>query len=100
MTGKLTLFVFLFFAIQAAWPCESEAGTVGITDSSGSVFNLHVVSLKEARFKTVIKQQYDFSCGSAALATTTKQMNRPYLKKCTRSATKRKSGSSGFPYSI
>jgi len=27
-----------------------------------------VVSLKEARFQTVIKQQFDFSCGSAALA--------------------------------
>jgi len=27
-----------------------------------------VVSLKEARFQTIIKQQFDFSCGSAALA--------------------------------
>lgn len=28
-----------------------------------------VTSIKEARFKDVIKQQFDFSCGSAALAT-------------------------------
>ncbi len=34
---------------------------------SGSV-SMRVVSLKEARFTNVIKQQYDFSCGSAALA--------------------------------
>jgi predicted double-glycine peptidase len=30
---------------------------------------LHVRSLKEARFVSTIRQQYDFSCGSAALAT-------------------------------
>ncbi len=32
-------------------------------------FNVHVTSIKEARFKDVIKQKFDFSCGSAALAT-------------------------------
>ena len=30
--------------------------------------SMRVTSLKEARFTNVIKQQYDFSCGSAALA--------------------------------
>jgi len=30
---------------------------------------MRVLSVKEARFTNVIKQQYDFSCGSAALAT-------------------------------
>lgn len=36
---------------------------------AGSAASLGVTSLKEARFQTVIRQQYDFSCGSAALAT-------------------------------
>jgi predicted double-glycine peptidase len=32
-------------------------------------YALKVTSLKEARFRTTVRQQYDFSCGSAALAT-------------------------------
>lgn len=35
----------------------------------GSPFSVPVTTIKEARFKTVIKQQYDFSCGAAAVAT-------------------------------
>jgi predicted double-glycine peptidase len=31
-------------------------------------FNTEVVSYQEAKFKSVIRQQYDFSCGSAAIA--------------------------------
>lgn len=31
-------------------------------------FKVRVVSLREARFKTIILQRYDYSCGSAALA--------------------------------
>jgi predicted double-glycine peptidase len=32
-------------------------------------FQVPVTSLHEARFKTTLRQQYDFSCGSAAVAT-------------------------------
>lgn len=32
-------------------------------------YTVRTVSLKEARFRTTIRQQYDFSCGSAAIAT-------------------------------
>ena len=46
------------FAVQAA---DFSAG--------GASFVLPVTSLKEARFRTTVRQQYDFSCGSAALAT-------------------------------
>ena len=35
----------------------------------GGRYSLQVVSLKAARFQTTLHQQYDFSCGSAALAT-------------------------------
>lgn len=34
----------------------------------GGNFSVPVTSIREARFQTVIRQQYDFSCGSAALA--------------------------------
>ena len=49
-----------FVAVQAAQPVI-RAGT--------GTFAVKVTSMKEARFKNVVKQQYDFSCGSAALAT-------------------------------
>lgn len=37
--------------------------------ASGGNLAVTVTSQKEARFKTILKQQYDFSCGSASLAT-------------------------------
>ncbi|QJE02353.1 C39 family peptidase [Massilia forsythiae] len=37
--------------------------------ASGARFNVPVHSLKELRFTSTLRQQYDFSCGSAALAT-------------------------------
>lgn len=44
------------------------AGTVDVRTASGT-FGIRLTSLKEARFKTTLPQQYDFSCGSAAIAT-------------------------------
>jgi predicted double-glycine peptidase len=38
-------------------------------DTQAGVFSASVTSIKEARFRSVIPQRYDFSCGSAALAT-------------------------------
>lgn len=35
----------------------------------GGKYSVPVTSLKEARFKATMRQQYDFSCGSAAVAT-------------------------------
>lgn len=34
----------------------------------GSHLRVPVTSIREARFKTIIRQQYDYSCGSAAVA--------------------------------
>lgn len=45
----------------------SYAGSVSIP-GFGTFHKLNITSYKEARFKSVIKQEYDFSCGSAALA--------------------------------
>lgn len=44
------------------------AGTAVIPGVGGD-YKVRTVSLKEARFKTTVRQQYDFSCGSAAVAT-------------------------------
>lgn len=46
------------------------AGTVLVPGVSGGSFTIKgVTSLKEARYRATIHQKYDFSCGSAALAT-------------------------------
>lgn len=48
----------------------AEAGSVTIPGVSGGSFTVNkVMSVKEARFRSTIHQQYDYSCGSAALAT-------------------------------
>lgn len=43
------------------------AGTLYLPGSSG--YSVPVTSMQEARFKSTVRQQYDFSCGSAAVAT-------------------------------
>lgn len=44
------------------------AGSVGLV-VDGAVLSVPASSLAERRFRTVVKQRFDFSCGSAALAT-------------------------------
>lgn len=44
------------------------AGTVWLPDTAG-IANVPTRTLQEAKFSQVVRQQYDFSCGSAALAT-------------------------------
>lgn len=47
------------------------AGPVAAMDfnPAGTRFNVPLSSMKELRFQGTLRQQYDFSCGSAALAT-------------------------------
>ncbi|XQU70957.1 Peptidase C39 [Cupriavidus sp. H18C1] len=47
----------------------AHAADTVVLQPAGSDYKVRTVSLKEARFKTTIRQQYDFSCGSAAVAT-------------------------------
>jgi len=49
--------------------CAAQAGVVQVPGASLGSINVRVTSLKELRFKSTVQQQYDFSCGSAALAT-------------------------------
>lgn len=48
---------------------SAQAGTVQIPVQAGGPFNVPIVSMKEERYRSTIRQQYDFSCGSAALST-------------------------------
>lgn len=47
----------------------AEAGYVMVPGVSSGGTNVKVTSIKEAHFRTVVRQQYDYSCGSAVLAT-------------------------------
>lgn len=55
---------FAAAALAAGTPAMALDLPVG-----GARFQIPVVSMKAARFHRTFKQQYDFSCGSAALAT-------------------------------
>src|SRR5450830_1772742 len=55
-------------AAAAAACAPAQADTLELAGIGGR-YAVQVTSLKEARFKTTMRQQYDFSCGSAAVAT-------------------------------
>ena len=62
--------VLLATVFTALLPVGSlAAATVAIPGIQGNSYGFHITSLKEARFKNTIRQKYDFSCGSAAVAT-------------------------------
>ena len=55
----------------AAWgalsaPAEAQVRTHG---EGGGHFTVNVISWRDIPFRTVVRQQYDYSCGSAAIAT-------------------------------
>jgi predicted double-glycine peptidase len=45
------------------------AATTPMPTTSGGAYSVTVTSWRDLPFRTVIRQQYDYSCGSAALAT-------------------------------
>ncbi len=47
---------------------QAKAGSVWLPDGGG-ISNVDTRTMYEAKFSQVVRQQYDFSCGSAALAT-------------------------------
>lgn len=53
----------------AALPCAALASRVEVRVPYGGGYSLPVTSLKAARYRTTVPQQYDYSCGSAAVAT-------------------------------
>lgn len=62
--SSLLLATLAGLAAQAA-----EAGSVDVPLQIGGAYAVPVTSMREARFAATLRQQYDFSCGSAALAT-------------------------------
>lgn len=53
-------------------PASSFAGEGSRAEmpiQSGGAFSVPVASIKDLRYRNTLRQQYDFSCGSAALAT-------------------------------
>ena len=47
----------------------AHAGSVTLPIQVGGSFSVPVTSIKESHFRETVRQQYDFSCGSAALST-------------------------------
>ena len=52
-------------AIASGSPATAQVAIV----EGGANYNLSVISMRDIPFRTVVRQQYDYSCGSAALAT-------------------------------
>ena len=67
---RITTIVLAGAVLTCAAPALRAGGADSIDlPTQAGVFSPKVVSIREARFQTVIQQRYDFSCGSAALAT-------------------------------
>ncbi|MCD0418890.1 C39 family peptidase [Rubrivivax sp. JA1024] len=58
-------------AVALAGSCAAGAlaGTVELPVQVGGAYQVPVKSLKERRFSAMVRQQYDYSCGAAALST-------------------------------
>lgn len=62
--------LFLAAAVSAAaFPALPARAGEAVLSSFGGTAMVPVQSLREGRFHSVVRQQHDFSCGSAALAT-------------------------------
>ncbi len=58
-----------WIVLACTWSTATLATEPTLLHSSGGSYTLHLTSLKEARYRHTIHQKYDFSCGSAAVAT-------------------------------
>ena len=67
--GRLVVSLLATFAALAALNVRAWAGEVTLGNTDTGNFYLRLTSYSEIPFRTVIRQQYDYSCGSAALAT-------------------------------
>jgi uncharacterized protein len=64
---KLALTLAALIGLCPAGACLAD--TVNVPYEMGGAYTLPVTSMKAARYRAMIRQQYDFSCGSAALST-------------------------------
>lgn len=63
------IFVGLFVTAYGVSVAPAEAADARFTSAGGMSFNLEIKSFKERKWESVVRQQRDFSCGSAAVAT-------------------------------
>lgn len=66
---KIFQFGALALALAGASLTAPAASAQAYFSGGGGTFAVPVRSLRDIPFRTVVRQQYDFSCGSAALAT-------------------------------
>lgn len=69
MIMRSQLWAAAFLAVTLGGIADVQADTIRVPGDQGNTYYVPVTSLREARFRTTIRQQYDFSCGSAAIAT-------------------------------
>ncbi len=61
--------IIILFSLFVVFISNSKVDALDLNGiAGGGNYQLTVTSYKERRFKTIYKQQYDFSCGSSALA--------------------------------
>ncbi len=65
---RLLLHFYIIIITMLGFCLKAHASNFGLVGGN-STYSIKVTSFKEQRFKTVVPQHYDFSCGSAALAT-------------------------------
>lgn len=63
---RLGAFAFAAAALALTSPAMAQVRTHG---EAGGSFTITVTSWRDIPFRTTVRQQYDYSCGSAALAT-------------------------------
>ena len=61
--------ILFWVVVSVAAAAPAQAAPVAIPGVSGGDITVNVTSKKEAQFRSTMRQRYDFSCGSAALAT-------------------------------
>jgi uncharacterized protein len=66
---KRMLSAISFLALMLVSPVATWAATMALNDNAGHTYVLHIATLKEVKYRNTIHQRYDFSCGSAAVAT-------------------------------
>ena len=63
--------LWLFLAVVLVGLCapRAMAGSVDLPFQIGGAYQVPVRSMKEARYSAMVRQQYDYSCGAAAVST-------------------------------
>lgn len=69
VANENVFFLFLMYLLSMKGAQAGTADLHGLAGGGNGHYAVPVTSMKEARFNNTIRQQYDFSCGSAALAT-------------------------------